>query len=250
MIYKKKLRFFIKLIFLIPFLLILSLDEIVGSTQQDLDFSYVLWSCIFGNLEAGNVASLISSVKLISSLLMFILLYGNYVTEYLAGIANVFFVRVKSRKKWSKTKIMELSVYAFVYILLFIVLEVAICSCRVEKIVFDKTLIVTLSAIIGIVVPILIILIVVASGIAIKWGSSIGLLTALLLTVGLEVLAILKLRNPINIVLNPMCFNEMLLENPRLLAFKIIANCIYVEAAVRNLVLFIEHMDIWGKENS
>ena len=97
---------------------------------------------------------------------------------------------------------------------------------------------------------ILIILIVVASGIAIKWGSSIGLLTALLLTVGLEVLAILKLRNPINIVLNPMCFNEMLLENPRLLAFKIIANCIYVEAAVRNLVLFIEHMDIWGKENS
>lgn len=238
-----------KILFMIPFVGIISLGELFGATKIDEELSYILWNSIFGSLSEGNIATIVLSMKTISSIFLFVLLYGNYIAEYFADVANIYFVRVQSRKVWTARKSMELIVYAFFYSLLFIVLQTIVCSLRVENLVVDRVLIQTVLIIAGILVPVLVALTILVNGIATKWGISVGVLVAVVLTVGLEVVAIIGYNRWENIVLNPLCFNIYLLEDRQSILYKIITNFIYVGISFGGLILYLDRLDIWGKEN-
>lgn len=238
-----------KILLMIPFVGIISLGELFGATKIDEELSYILWNSIFGSLSEGNIATIVLSMKTISSIFLFVLLYGNYIAEYFADVANIYFVRVQSRKVWTARKSMELIVYAFFYSLLFIVLQTIVCSLRVENLVVDRVLIQTVLIIAGILVPVLVALTILVNGIATKWGISVGVLVAVVLTVGLEVVAIIGYNRWGNIVLNPLCFNIYLLEDRQSILYKIITNFIYVGISFGGLILYLDLLDIWGKEN-
>ena len=238
-----------KILLLIPFVGIISLGELFGATKIDEELNYILWNSIFGSLSEGNIATIVLSMKTISSIFLFVLLYGNSIAEYFADVANIYFVRVRSRKIWTARKILELLVHAFFYSLLFVVLETCVCSLRVEKLVVDRVLIQTMLIIVGIFVPILVTLTILVNGIATKWGISVGVLVVVVLTVGLEVVAIIGYNRLENIVLNPLCFNIYLLEDRQSILYKIITNFIYVGISFGGLILYLDRLDIWGKEN-
>lgn len=238
-----------KILLLIPFAGIISLGDLFGATKLEEELSYILWNSIFGSLNEGDIATIILSAKTISSIFLFVLLYGNSIAEYFTDIANIYFVRVRSRKVWTARKIMELVVYAFFYSLLFIVLETCVCSLRVEKLVIDRALIQTISIIVGILVPVLLVLTILVNGIATKWGISVGVFVAVVLTVGLEVVAIIGYNCLENMILNPLCFNIYLLEDRKTIIYKIITNSIYAGISFGGLIWYLDRLDIWGKEN-
>ena len=238
-----------KILLLIPFVGIISLGDLFGATKLEEEISYILWNSIFGSLSQGDIATIVLSMKTISSIFLFVLLYGNYIAEYFADVANIYFVRVRSRKVWTARKILELVVYAFFYSLLFATLETGICSLRVEEFVIERVLIQTMLIIVGILVPVLLVLTILVNGIATKWGISVGVLVAVVLTVGLEVVAIIGYNCLGNIVLNPLCFNIYLLEDRKTILYKIITNFIYAGVSFGSLILYLDRLDIWGKEN-
>jgi hypothetical protein len=238
-----------KILLLIPFVGIISLGELFGATKIDEELSYILWNSIFGSLSEGDIATIVLSMKTISSISLFVLLYGNYIAEYFTDVANIYFVRVQSRKVWTARKGMELIAYAFFYSLLFIVLQTIVCSLRVENLVIDRVLVQTVLIIAGVLAPVLVALTILVNGIATKWGISVGVLVAVVLTVGLEVVAIIGYNRWENIVLNPLCFNIYLLEDRLSILYKIITNFIYVGISFGGLILYLDRLDIWGKEN-
>lgn len=238
-----------KILLLIPFVGIISLGELFGATKIDEELCYILWNSIFGSLSEGDIATIVLSMKTISSIFLFVLLYGNHIAEYFTDVANIYFVRVQSRKVWTARKGMELIAYAFFYSLLFVVLQTIVCSLRVENLVIDRVLVQTVLIIAGILAPVLVALTILVNGIATKWGISVGVLVAVVLTVGLEVVAIIGYNRWENIVLNPLCFNIYLLEDRQSILYKIITNFIYVGISFGGLILYLDRLDIWGKEN-
>lgn len=213
------------------------------------EMSYFLWNYIFGSLSEGEIATIVLSIKTISSILVFLFLFGNCIAKYFSDVANVYFVRVRSRKCWTSKKLMIVGMCAFLYVVLFVLVEMVLYSIQVEEAVMDAEILPTAFTIVGILVPILIVLTILVNGIAIKWGISVGITAAAVLTVTLEVLAIIAYNHIVNIVLNPFCFNVYLLEDNQAVLYKIITNCIYVGFAVSSFIGYIDLLDIWGKEN-
>ncbi len=129
-----------------------------------------------------------------------------------------------------------------VFLLLF---EFAVGMRQVTGGTFDRDIMFTLVSLFGIIFPLLTTICVMVNWVSIKHGIPIGICVVLLSVVVLQMIAVSFFDNPFNMVLNPLCFNIILLTAPGLMLMKILMSLLYMTAASGGLLIYIEHIDIF-----
>lgn len=234
-------------LYIIPFLFMTSLSEIFLYTPGEQNLSDVLWYSIFGRVSRGEIHTMILEVKSLGFLFLFAILFGSYFSVFFGQISAVLFTRIKSRRKWGMKKIGLFCVLSFVYMLLLLLFELIAGMRLVTEWTVDRNLMYTLLSLFGLIFPLLMAICVSVNWMSIKYGISISLTIVLLALIILQMIAVFFFENNYNMVLNPLCFNSILLTRPDLMFMKIAVSFFYMAAASAGLLLYIEHMDILEK---
>ncbi|MDE5589700.1 MAG: hypothetical protein K2J60_11280 [Acetatifactor sp.] len=187
---------------------------------------------------------MVLTVKSLGFLFLFAILYGSYISEFFGSVSMILFTRIKSRITWSIKKIGVLCSLSSVYTVLLLLFEFAIGMRRVRGWIFNQNLVWTLISLFGMIFPLLVVICVMVNWVSIKHGIPIGICAALLAVVALQIIAVSFFNNNFNMVLNPLCFNSILLTAPKLMFMKIFTDMLYMAAASTGLLVYIDHMDI------
>ena len=86
-----------KALFVVPFIIVFSLARIVLTEPRAQPIHTALWSNLFGQITAGNIQTIVFSVKSIGLIILFGLLYGRFISQYFEEISPYVFIR-KSAK--------------------------------------------------------------------------------------------------------------------------------------------------------
>lgn len=234
-----------KTIYILPFLFMTSLSEIFLYTPREQPMSEVLWYSIFGRVSGGEVRTMVLTVKSLGFLFLFAILYGGYISGFFGSVGLILFTRIKSRGKWGIQKIGMLCALASVYTALLLLFEFAVGMRHVTGWTFDRNIMFTLISLFGLIFPLLMAICVMVNWISIKHGIPISVCVVLLSVVALQMIAVSFFDSHFNMVLNPLCFNSILLTEPGLMFMKILMSLLYMAAASAGMLVYIEHMDIF-----
>lgn len=234
-----------KILFLIPYILIVSISDIVLAEPDNSVLSDILWYHIFGRLTAGEVQTLIMSMESIGAIFLFALLFGNTISSFFGSVSTFVFTRLQNRKLWIRKKLLTLCGFAAIYTALFTAMELLIASRRVLTWSFDKTLVFTLLTIFGALFPLLAVICILVNWLSIRHGIPIGVFTVFVAIMILEVIAIIFFDNPLNMIVNPVCFNIQILESLPLTCLKLLIEFFYLIVVSLGMTFDIQNMDIF-----
>lgn len=234
-----------KTIYILPFLFMTSLSEIFLYTPREQPMSEVLWYSIFGKVSGGGVRTMVFTVKSLGFLFLFAILYGGYISGFFRSVSMILFTRIRSRARWGIQKIGMLCALASVYTVLLLLFEFTVGMRQVTEWTFDRNVMLTLISLFGMIFPLLTTICVMVNWVSIKHGIPIGICMVLLAVVALQMIAVSFFDNHFNMVLNPLCFNSILLTISGLMFMKILMSLLYMAAVSGGLLVYIEHMDIF-----
>lgn len=238
---------FRRTLLVIPYIVVLSLSDIVLNVNGSIENALpeLLWSTIFGQISAGDVRTMVLSIKCIGAIFLFTLLFGDVISQWFETARPFVFTRVKNRKKWLLKKIIHVWSLSAVYTFLFLAALFLICAREVAAWRFDLNLIGTFAVLFGIFAPLLTSAALLVNWISIAQNSVMGLLLVLSGLLVFEVVGILWFDCGWNIILNPLCCNHELLRNPVLATEKIGSNLAYLAVISAYMTLEISRMDLW-----
>ena len=81
----KKLSSVRKTLYVIPFILMLSISDILLAEIQEAQLAELLWYDVFGRLSAGKVQTIVLSTESLSCMFLFSLLYGSCISDFFAS---------------------------------------------------------------------------------------------------------------------------------------------------------------------
>lgn len=79
-----------KALFAVPFIIVFSLTRIVLTEPRAQPIHTALWSNLFGQITAGNIQTIVFSVKSIGLIILFGLLYGRFISRFLKKLVRMF----------------------------------------------------------------------------------------------------------------------------------------------------------------
>lgn len=242
---RKKGCEFLKVFYILPYVIIFSFSEILLNEPQDCRVSERLWHSIFGSVTAGEIQSLVPSMESIGAVFLFSLLFGNHISKFWGSGSSMFFIRLSDRKQWGWRKITELYGLAFVYTGLYLVAELLIAVGSVTNPQPDGQTYLTV-----IILLILLSLVFTATCllvdlVSIRHGTAIGIFSVFVLVIVLETAGILLFDHKLNMILNPCCFHSGIVNSLSLACFKIAINIFYMGAVSAGMIRYINHADIW-----
>lgn len=234
-----------KTLYIIPFLFMTSLSEIFLHTPREQPMSDVLWYSIFGRISAKEFQTLVLSTKSLGFLFLFAILFGSYISDFWGTVSAVWFTRVKSRRKWGLQKVAVLCLLSSLYTVLLLLFEFIAGIRLAAGWNADRHIILTLLSLFGMISPLLVMICVSVNWVSIRHGTPISICVVLLAVVIFEMIAVFFFDNPLNMVLNPLCFNRVLLAVPKFLFSKILLNLFYTIVVVAGFLTYMENMDIF-----
>ncbi|MDR2044973.1 MAG: hypothetical protein LBQ15_11580 [Clostridium sp.] len=234
-----------KTLWIVPYVILLSVSEIFLSTREAQPLSDVLWYSIFGRLRAGDVQTLVLSVKSIGILFLFALLFGNSLSDYFGSNSMIIFTRVNNRRRWSVRKILALCGLSFVYTGFLLLLKFLIGIRRVKAWSLDPFTIQTLVTLLGMILPLLVTICLLVNWVSIGHGAAIAIFSVFVAVILLELIAILGYDHTAMILFNPLCFSVIVLSTPKLGFLKILVGLFYLILVSLGTIFHMEHMDIF-----
>lgn len=230
---------------ILPYCFILSLTAILMPVQLEYPFVNVFWDCIFGKITAGELTTITLSLESIGAVFLFCLLFGDYVARYFGSVSVYIFSRIRDRRKWTLHKIGGLLGYALTFSVLDVLFKVFEARIQVSDWGNRAE---TLQAILAS----LLLLFFWVSTVAIlvnfwatRFGIAVGVVVALVVIVLLDLIAISYFDNVINQLLNPLCFNESILQEPILVLEKLLISASYPAVLSLLYAETIKRMDIY-----
>ncbi|WP_130868855.1 hypothetical protein [Intestinimonas massiliensis (ex Afouda et al. 2020)] len=244
---RKKVVFFCarKILLIIPYIFFMSLSDIFLSSPQDQPLVEILWYDIFGRLSAGNIQTLVMSIESLGVIFLFTILFGSHISIFFDSIGTYIFSRLPSRRIWISQKIIGLCAISIFYTIVYLALKFSISSRRVTVWQMDRQTLFTLVTLFAMLFPIFAAVCLLANWISIKHGLPIGILGVFVLILALELVAILNFDSPVNMILNPLCFNIDIIRSVKIALAKILSELVYLAILSIGITLYICRTDIF-----
>lgn len=230
---------------ILPYCFILSLTAILMPVQLDYPFVDVFWGSIFGKISAGELTTITLSLESIGAMFLFCLLFGDYVARYFSSVSVYIFSRIRDRRAWAMRKIGGLLCYALTFSILDVLFKVFESRIQVadwgniaetwQAIMVSLLLLFCLVSTVAIVVNFW----------AARFGVAAGVVIAFAVIVLLDLIAISYFDSVINQLLNPLCFNQSILQEPELVLGKLLISASYPAALGLLYAEAIKRMDIY-----
>lgn len=222
---------------IVPCIILLELSQILSYLQPSTDriiipFSKNIWSAIFGQGSTGDLHTIMMSFGMMLSLFLFLLLFGNEVSQYFGGISPFYFTRVKNRFIWCVQQAKKLIIYASLYSLLILLTEGIIFLPSSE---WDSQIMLLINSFI-LLTTLFFSACLLANLAAIRFGGLSGVSLVVVLLIFLDAMAFQLQDNRLNLLLNPLCFDQVLQNNMLLLTEKLAVMVLYIVEIV--LVFF------------
>ena len=128
---KRTLSFFI----IIPTTILASIYRLVGATTAT-PIQRIVWYNIVGNISYDSLENLAYAYKNSVYIILFVLLYGTYISSYFDSGSCYYFIRVHSRTKWLAQKSLSLACLSFSYSILLIITNILI-ACKSSSAVMN-----------------------------------------------------------------------------------------------------------------
>lgn len=241
----KNYGYVLRALCIVPYCFILSLTAILMPVQFEYPFVDVFWDCIFGKISAGELTTITLSLESIGAVFLFCLLFGDFVARYFGRVSVYIFSRIRDRRTWAMRKICGLLGYALMFSLLDVLFKIFEARIQVadwgnmadtwKAIIASLLLLFCLVSTVAILVNFW----------ATRFGVAVGVVVALVVIVLLDLFAISYFDNVVNQLLNPLCFNESILQEPILVLVKLLISASYPAALALLYAETIKRMDIY-----
>lgn len=238
------LRELLKVFLVIPYLFVISLPEIVFTEKENQELIELIWYSIFGRISSGNINTIILTLDNLGIIILYCLIYGNYVSKYFDERRVFIFTRVDRRSTWTISKISNLLWYTIVYSGVFLLFKLLISLRRVMTVSFDKVFVQNVGCMWMYMIALLGTLGILMNLISLYKGASIGISSVILLILILEFAAIMYFDRIPNIICNPLCFNKNILSIPAIGRWKIFTESLYFVFLSFLLVKCVEKKDL------
>lgn len=228
----------------LPYIFVFSLSSIFLSHQQDQSIQMVLWDSIFGQISAGNIETLVVSIKILGLIFLFSLLFGDYLSRYLGSVGSFVFVRISSRLQWSLRKIVNLYGLSALYTAILIGTELLISFRKVIRPSLDESTCMVLLILFAILSTIFVSVCLIVNYLSIRHGISVSLVITFLIVLILQVVSILFYDVSANVLFNPFSFNSKIVDSLDYALIKIGIEFVYMGGISCVLVRRINKADI------
>lgn len=105
-----------KILCAIPIALIVNIDCFLSSAGSvDMDVSRYFMSFFVGEVTYGDTKTIVYAMENLTFVLLFIILFGNSITEKMNFVPAYYFTRIRDRGKWFVSEAVKLSCKAFLY---------------------------------------------------------------------------------------------------------------------------------------
>lgn len=242
---RNKYRKFMKVCYILLYVIAFSISDILLNEPQDCRVSERLWHSIFGSVTAGEIQSLVPSMGSIGTVFLFSLLFGNSISEFFGSGSSMFFTRLSDRKQWIWSRIAGVYGIALAYTGLYLAGEVLIAMGSVTEPRLDRQLcfaVIVLMMLLSLVFTVTCLL---ANVVSIRYGTAIGIFCAFVFVIVLETVGIMLFDHKLNIILNPFCFHSSIVNSPFVACMKIVIDFFYALIISVGMVGYIDRMDIW-----
>lgn len=242
---RQKISLFGKILWIVPYVLLISMSDIFLAVPTSQPLPDMLWYRIFGRLSAGELHTVILSIKSIGGIFLFVLLYGSCISDYFGTISVFVFTRVNNRKIWCIKKAGELCLFSMLYSFLLIAVHFVIGFRNVNEWRLDGSAIITFAVIWGIIMPLLAVVCLAVNWISIPFDVPIAVFLVFVVVMILEFVAILLFDNIVNVILNPLCFNILIINNPVYAIMKILIEVLYLLLIMAGMMFYVKYRDIF-----
>ena len=243
----KKSKLLWKLLAIIPYWILMSLTEIMRPEPSSETLSSILWYSLFGRVSAGDIKTLTLSMESLGGVFLFVLLFGDYIAAYFTEISVYIFTRVRDRSIWTIKKIGAVVAYSAFFAEITILIKGYTCLLQKEEIQITKELLYAVIVTFVLLFLLLTQIGILSNFISTKFGSIVGVFSALVTLITLSILSIALFNNKLNQILNPLCFNIVLLDKINLMIAKIAISIVYLLMIIAVYTEFIYKLDIYGK---
>lgn len=225
----------------------MSLTEIMRPEPSSETLSSILWYSLFGRVSAGDIKTLTLSMESLGGVFLFVLLFGDYIAAYFTEISVYIFTRVRDRSIWTIKKIGAVVAYSAFFAEITILIKGYTCLLQKEEIQITKELLYAVIVTFVLLFLLLTQIGILSNFISTKFGSIVGVFSALVTLITLSILSIALFNNKLNQILNPLCFNIVLLDKINLMIAKIAISIVYLLMIIAAYTEFIYKLDIYGK---
>jgi len=234
-----------KVMIVIPYTLLYSFSDIILGGARDSTLSDKLWYAIFGRLTSEEVQTLVLTFESVGGIFLFCLLFGDYISRIFNSIDKLFFTRVPSRKAWMVRQAVFLYGAASLYVFIVICLKLAVAKWQSPDLDLNSDTLFTITVIWFLLSTLITVLCLIVNWLSIEHGLPIGMISAFAVTIILEFIAIFHFESPVNMVLNPMCFNIRIIHDAGIAAVKILNDFGYTVVVIWGMCFYIHRKDIY-----
>lgn len=210
---------------------------------EDVSVSSLLTSGVWGRILQGGSASFVAAMENLTFLVLFLLLFANYLSEHFRCGAVYVFTRIRSRRRWCMSRITEMTVYAAIYVSLYLIVSCAACCCRSTRplTAADGR---TIAMIFAFAMLLVMLFTVLANMVALRWGTAMGIFLPLLAMCLLLFLAIRTSDIGWCQVINPLSCLDFAAREPvgQLLALG--SNALLAGAAIAAITVMVARFDV------
>ena len=235
----------VKILLVIPFVLAISPMDLFVVEKREAELADMLWSSIFGSVTAGEIQTIVLTMEITGVIFLFTLLFGTRVSRHFESNSHMVFTRIEKRGRWGLGQILMVCVLALVYTGIYLGRKVILESRKLISWRLDGALLVRILLLLGILLPGILLICLMANWIAIRGGIAVGVLTAFAVLLVLETISIYWFQIPAMNVLNPFCANIAVLSSPGTAVMKIGVNLAYAAALSAGMIWDIRRMDIF-----
>lgn len=226
----------------IPLALVLMSGDFL-TPPEATSISPLLTASVFGRIMLDGNASFVAAMENLTFVILFLLLFSNYLSEHFRCSAVYVFTRIRNRQRWCICRIVEIAVYAAIYVSLYLIVASAACCCRSTEPLTagDLKIIATIFAF----AMLLIILVTVLTNmIALRHGTAMGVIVTLLAICGLLFIAIYAPDTKWNQVINPLSCMDFATRDPQLQISALCSNTILVTTSIVAVTIMVSRFDV------
>lgn len=198
----------LKIIIIIPAALLLHIDCFLSSYGSvDIPVEEYFAGFFVGRVTEGDITTIVFAMENLAFVLLFIILFGNSISEKTGFVPAYYFTRERSRGKWFAKECVKLSGMAAIYVLLYCAV-LFIISCTLTGAHINRRLIMEVLFFFAVSAALIIMMTVLANILTLKLGTAPAFICVCVIVLGLCILAI-SCQNPILNFINPMCYVQL-----------------------------------------
>lgn len=216
---------FAKTLLAIPLCLILSAYDFI-SAQLDISVIDMFVQKIMGRVTSYDSSSYILTVQNISFVIIFNFAFCDYIASHFRFGCVYVFSRLRSRWTWYYSRVIELVIYAFLYLVLFFGGTLLICICKSTR-AFEITSLRTVAFLLAFSFFIVVNSTLAINLLSIRWGATVSFFAVEAILFFLIALSFFTHDIAWAVSLNPMSCLDLLNKETHIMLFIILNNTVW-----------------------